>query len=96
MWELLFYVAMATAAVFGLICALWLLADLLCGSRVGVAVRVMYTEDREHLDLLLSEAKDLFGRRRDIVVLLSREQPPLNAQEVALLQRYHAQLYIIG
>ena len=47
MWEILFWVAFSTAAVFGLICALWLLADWLCGSRTGVAVRILDHEARE-------------------------------------------------
>ena len=95
MWGILFWVAFSTAAVFGLICALWLVADWLCGSRVGVAVRILDAESREHMDLLLSEAKDLFGRRRDIVVLLSEDQPPLTAEEIALLQRYSVHIYIV-
>ena len=95
MWELVCYVAVAVAAVFGVICALWLLADWLGGSRVGVVVRVLDQASREQLDLLLSEAKDAFGGRREIVVLLSDEQPALTAQEIALLQRYQAQVYVV-
>ena len=95
MWELLFWIALSTAAVFGVIAALWLLADLLCGSRVGLAVRIMDDEARKNMDLLLSEARDRFGRRRDIVVLLSEEQPPLAAEEIALLQRYGVHVYIV-
>ena len=95
MWEILFWVAFSAAAVFGLICALWLLADWLCGSRIGVAVRILDHEARENMDLLLSEAKDLVGRRRDIIVLLSEEQPPLTTEEIALLQRYGVHVYIV-
>ncbi len=96
MWELLFWIAFGAAAIFGVICALWLLADLICGSRQVLAVRVFDEQAREQLDLLLGEAKDAFGGRREIVVLLDRNQPPLTLEEIALLQRYGAQVYEVG
>lgn len=93
MWEILFWVAFATAAIFGLICALWLIADMICGRRVPVAVRVFEREMRDQLDLLLAEARESFGGRREILVLLDQEQPPLTLDEIALLQRYDAKVY---
>lgn len=96
MWELLLWIAVGAAAIFGVICALWLLADLICGSRMVLAVRIFNDAAREQMDLLLSEAKEAFGGRREIVVLLDRSQPPLTLGEVALLQRYGAQVYEVG
>ena len=61
-----------------------------------LAVRVSDAHSREQLDLLLSEAKDTFGGRREIVVLWSREQLPITLEEFALLQRYGAQVYEVG
>lgn len=93
MWEPLLYVAIGAAAIFGVICALWLLADLIGGKSPGLAVKVFDVKAREQLDLLLSEAKDAFGGRREIVVLWERTQLPLTLEELALLQRYGAQVY---
>lgn len=93
MWELFLWVALGAAAIFGVICAIWLLADGICGSGMVLAVRIFDDEAREQMDLLLSEAKDTFGGRREIVVLLERSQRPLTWQEVALLQRYGARVY---
>ena len=95
MWEMVLGVSVAVFAIFGLICALWLLLGWICGSRVALAVRVLDAQSRAQLDLLLAEAKDAFGGRRDIIVLLSDEQPPLAADEIALLQRYDAQIYVV-
>ena len=95
MWETVLGIALAVLAVFGLICALWLLIGCLCGSHIALAVRVFDQRSREQLDLLLAEAKDTFGGRRDILVLLSDEQEPLCAEEIALLQRYDAHVYVV-
>ena len=95
MWNMALGIALAVFAVFGLICAVWLLIGCLCGSRIALAVRVFDKASREQLDLLLAEAKDAFGGRRDVVVLLSDEQEPLCAEEIALLQRYDAHLYVV-
>lgn len=96
MWEILFWVAFSTAALFGMICALWLLADAIGGSRLSAVVRVLDRQDRENLDLLLSQAKETFGGRREIVALISSALLPLSAQELALLQRYSAQMYEVA
>lgn len=96
MWELVCYVAVAVAAVFGVVCALWLLADWLGGSRIGVVVSVFDSVTRGQLDLLLEEAKEVFGGRREIVVLFSEDQPSLTVEELALLQRYDAQIYVVS
>ena len=95
MWSVLFWVVAGVLAIFGLICALWLLSDWLCGSSVCLALRICDNTAREQLDLLLSEAKDTFGGRREIVVLLSCDQAPLTPDEMALIERYRAQICMI-
>ncbi len=93
MGEIAAWVAVAVAAAFGLICALWLLLDALCRRRLCVAVCIPDANAREQLDLLLLEARGRFCGRREIVVLLADELPPLTVDEIALLQRYDARAY---
>ena len=70
--------------------------DAIGGSRLSAVVRVLDRQDREQLDLLLSQAKETFGGRREIVALISSALLPLSAQELALLQRYGAQIYEVA
>ncbi len=95
MWEIIGWVAVGSAALFGVICALWLMADRFGGAYLSAIVRIFDQTAREQLDLLLSGAKETFGGRREIVVLLSAKLPPLTVDELALLQRYSADIYVI-
>ena len=106
-FEALWRVAVALFAAFGLYCALRMLAESLFASdRIAVAIEIETRGDARDLDMLLHEARVLFGRRRGmrIVVLLSAELmdgtlgegTTLSPACEELLERYGAECYLMN
>ena len=105
-FEMLWRVAVAMLAAFGLYCALRMLVEALFSSdRIAVAVEVETYGDAEDLDMLLHEARVVFGRRRGmrLIVLLSSSLmdgtlgtgTELSHACEEILDRYGAECYLM-
>ena len=95
MWLLFLNIAGVALAVFGLLCAIYLLLELIPCEGVSVAVRIADDTARQQLDLLLSEAHYTKGMRRSPIIVLYNAalllQQPLTPEERALLDRYRVE-----
>lgn len=106
LFEMLWRVAVALFAAFGLYCAMRMLVEALFSSdRIAVAIEVETHGDAEELDMLLHEARVVFGRRRGtrLIVLLSSALmdgtlgtgTELTPACEELLDRYGAECYLM-
>ena len=105
-FEMLWRVGVALFAAFGLYCALRMLAEAMFSSdRIAVAIEVETHADAEALDMLLHEARVVFGRQRGmrLIVLMSAAlmdgtlgtDMELSPACEEILARYGAECYLM-
>ena len=100
-WNILFGVVTAVFAVFGLVCAVRMLAEwLFPPEQIAVAVEIRKQEDADLLEMLLHEARSASFQKGGarLVVLLAKDLAGDGDLPVALgevLDRYHAECYLV-